>query len=176
MFKKPYILAILIIIGVLVATLAIILIINPSLIFKVTDAENSEVVSEEVEEYEEYYDPKPLPCKCTKEELSKTYTFDLKDYEGELEISKTNKNVGAIKDRDDALKKAKKLWKEMFKDEIDLEANCGIFVAYDKNNKCWHVYAKELEYEDDAYFDEAPHALIQSDGKVLAAWYGTLWE
>ena len=185
MFEKPFVRVLLIIAAALILTLAIILIINPSLIYSVKVGEpiityeevssktiiNSDYLEESSEE-----EPKKLPCKCTEEELNKTYTFDLKEYEEDLKNFNENKNVGTIKGHDDALKKAKKLWEEMFKDEIDLEANCGIFVAYDKNSDCWYVYSKTYDYEESdtwmVFDDSQLNFIAQSDGKVLASWVG----
>jgi len=103
------------------------------------------------------------------------YSFNLSEYQWIMENAPSNKNVGPIKDAEDAVNKAKDLWMKKFgmingvpHDPIGEEP---IRIAYDIENKCWLLNATRPDTPNDVY-DAAPQVLIQDDGTVLATWYG----
>lgn len=94
------------------------------------------------------------------------------DYENEIEMYPSDKNVGEITDKKTAKQKAKKLWCEEYsfieQNTLTLVNAENINVLYDDKNDCWYIYGVVPKKFDGA----APHALIKSSGEVLSVWIG----
>lgn len=98
--------------------------------------------------------------------------FNMLDYENEIEMYPSDKNVGEITDKKTAKQKAKKLWCEEYsfieQNTLTLVNAENINVLYDDKNDCWYIYGVVPKKFDGA----APHALIKSSGEVLSVWIG----
>jgi hypothetical protein len=95
-------------------------------------------------------------------------SFDMNDFQTEIESYPSEKRVGAIADVEDAIAKANELWV----DEYSEKGYGGSFVKeplvfYDEPNDCWHLHGK---YNINT-LGGVPHALIRGDGTVLASWW-----
>ena len=101
-----------------------------------------------------------------------TEEFNMLDYENEIEMYSSDKNVGEITDKKTAKQKAKELWCEEYsfieQNTLSLVNAENINVLYDDKNDCWHIYGVVPKKFDGA----SPHALIKSSGEVLSIWIG----
>ena len=98
--------------------------------------------------------------------------FFLADYQWEIEHFPSDKNVGSITDENDAIKKARILWLDEYSavngQSYDPIKKRKIKVYFDHEQDCWLV-TTTVPLNTKA---SVPHALIQSDGTVLAIWLG----
>ncbi len=96
--------------------------------------------------------------------------FDLKNYQWEIDNFHIEENLGEISSPATATKKAKSLWTKTFngvdKPLFDLGKTKEFQVAFDTSNGCWHIYGEAIPDT----LGGTPHAIIKTDGEVLAVW------
>lgn len=99
-------------------------------------------------------------------------TFDLNDYQCEVEEFQLDINVGEVTNAKIAIEKAKELWIKKYgarnNGEIYDYVRRKIEVSFDSENECWLINGT-LPHRSIGF---VPYALIQKDGKVLAVWKG----
>lgn len=99
-------------------------------------------------------------------------TFCLSDYEAEIDIYKSQENVGYISDASDAVNKAKKLWNTKYGivngNPYNPTKGKKIKVFFDHGNDCWLIKAILPSNTKGS----VPHAIIQANGDVLAVFMG----
>ena len=97
-------------------------------------------------------------------------TLDMSKYKWAIERYQTNKNVGRVDSKKDAVQKAKSLWLEAeFVDEEQLTewiANQKIEVECDPQEEFWHIY----RVFDPYVIGGKTHAIIRTSGEVMAVW------
>lgn len=98
---------------------------------------------------------------------TKSKTFSTSSYQWYLDNCSCSGNVGIIESEEIAIEKARMLWLDKYsflKEDSVMQYDTA--VAFDSENKCWHIY---IELPLDVYGD-GPHAIIHEDGTVLAVW------
>ena len=108
-------------------------------------------------------------------------TFDMADYQNEIELFASDKNVGMIADEETAIEKAKALWVEEFGGVIgethDTISDKKLEALFDSKNDCWLIKAlpPEPKEESGGYIKitlgGGLYAIIQNDGAVVAVWF-----
>lgn len=101
-----------------------------------------------------------------KTESFKIKSFELGTYQWAIDNFPDERNVGEITDAEIAIQKAKMLWME---ENYDLE-QVKIEVAYNSSEACWHIRAK-TDIPGYVVFGGVYHALIKTDGDVVAVWF-----
>lgn len=105
--------------------------------------------------------------------------FSIDDYQKEIELFASDKNIGPIASFDDVVEKAQILWNEEFT-VITLAGlhapNCGdgVEVLFDKDDACWLVRGTipndPLPPDGAGWIVSVPHVIIHASGEVLAMW------
>jgi len=90
--------------------------------------------------------------------------FNLKNYDKYVNNYYDGRNIGEVDTEETAIYKAKELWLEKYGEN---DTRLGTKVEFDKKNKCWYIRGT---LPSDT-IGGVPHALIKTDGTVLAVWH-----
>lgn len=95
-------------------------------------------------------------------------TFDVSDYECEINDFPSEENLGSISDTRDLLKKVQAIWIKIYGQRIRRQKPYQI--SYDEKNGIWLV---EGTFHSTRKFGGVAKILVDNDtGKVLAVWHG----
>ena len=98
---------------------------------------------------------------------AQTGSFGLGDYQTQIEQFASDRNVGAITDTGDLLKKTEKVWTDIFGESVRNEKPYQI--AWDEGSGVWMVSGT---LHSRFALGGTAHILIENDtGKVLAVWH-----
>lgn len=101
----------------------------------------------------------------------KVETFDITLYQDRIILFSSDKTVGEIYNRENAVVEAEAIFIEEFGvAETDYKPYC---VQYDPKSDVWLVFGSlHRESPDTIVFGSSPCVLIKSNGEVLASWFG----
>ena len=97
---------------------------------------------------------------------SKVGTFNLNDYKEEIDNFPSEEELGAISGPKDALKKAEKLFIELYGNSVKKWKPYKIF--YDEENGVWLIEGSTKFF----LMSGGVGVLIKDSGEVLAVWHG----
>lgn len=107
--------------------------------------------------------------------------FSIEDYQREMELFATDKNIGPVEDLDDVTEKAQLLWNKRFSYVTiagfeEPNPGDGIEVFFDGENACWLVRgtAPEGPFPPGVagWAGALPNVIIRENGDVVAIWMG----
>lgn len=91
--------------------------------------------------------------------------FDLNDYDSELKAFTSDLVLGKVKDAEDAVKKARSAWYDIY--GISSISYWSYEVFYDSQNDVWMICGSHLSTEGGV-----PYSILQGNtGAVLAVWH-----